>query len=678
MEHAFDSDKEKGNMGRVKIRYAIELIVAGALALVMVLPACRKEEPPLDRNKAPETSLTSAPAETTATDYRVHMYWRGADNDGVVTRYMWYLSDTLVTLDPENNPDAEGLDWNPDARIADYVKGRFTTRTDTVITFTGFDATRGSQINRQAFHIVAIDDGGAIDPTPARLQFLARVKGIPVVHFWTNVGSGDVPYDPLALDTISMFVPFTIKFRGQTVNNVITGYRWSYGSAVFPDYNGDGTPDWLIPADQSEIVSVELRNSGSEVIPSGIFNFKAIARDEAGALSRTDLATGVGVCRVVVNHDPDTKLDPQCVLSFTPQNGVPQQMDVNFLDGIPDTLPDSSLVRMVYWGWDHPLDRANLQWDPPLPIRFQFQYNRWSIDETGARVADKLSPWYPLKNAEDTNPGAGVSDLYRDRDSTTMRVGTFNYRFLVRSFDEQKRPDGTPAVVSFVGNFPPRVDSIKAGFYTRQGVTPPPADRRFVWARNDTIVIGWNSSQVVARGDTLCPYAVKVSPENRGTITRSYRYTVIAGGHDDRRDPPRSGIKGWKYGVFDPDEDRTYYKEGEWQFDKPLNALEQEIAFDIIAPYWKGVPEAPAYNRTVTDSLVANPPLFLGGQTITVSGLDYKDTQSFKEGIRGESPEFDANGNVIPGNHWIENEYYFANYARRDTRQIPLFLKLVK
>jgi len=678
VEHAFDSDKEKGNMGRVKIRYAIELIVAGALALVMVLPACRKEEPPLDRNKAPETSLTSAPAETTATDYRVHMYWRGADNDGVVTRYMWYLSDTLVTLDPENNPDAEGLDWNPDARIADYVKGRFTTRTDTVITFTGFDATRGSQINRQAFHIVAIDDGGAIDPTPARLQFLARVKGIPVVHFWTNVGSGDVPYDPLALDTISMFVPFTIKFRGQTVNNVITGYRWSYGSAVFPDYNGDGTPDWLIPADQSEIVSVELRNSGSEVIPSGIFNFKAIARDEAGALSRTDLATGVGVCRVVVNHDPDTKLDPQCVLSFTPQNGVPQQMDVNFLDGIPDTLPDSSLVRMVYWGWDHPLDRANLQWDPPLPIRFQFQYNRWSIDETGARVADKLSPWYPLKNAEDTNPGAGVSDLYRDRDSTTMRVGTFNYRFLVRSFDEQKRPDGTPAVVSFVGNFPPRVDSIKAGFYTRQGVTPPPADRRFVWARNDTIVIGWNSSQVVARGDTLCPYAVKVSPENRGTITRSYRYTVIAGGHDDRRDPPRSGIKGWKYGVFDPDEDRTYYKEGEWQFDKPLNALEQEIAFDIIAPYWKGVPEAPAYNRTVTDSLVANPPLFLGGQTITVSGLDYKDTQSFKEGIRGESPEFDANGNVIPGNHWIENEYYFANYARRDTRQIPLFLKLVK
>ena len=654
-------------MGRVKIRFAIELIAAGALALAMVLPACRKEEPPLDRNRAPETSLTSSPAGTTA-DYLVHMYWRGTDNDGVVTRYMWYISDTLL------NPE---LDWNPDARIADYVRGRFTTRTDTVITFTGFDALRGSQVNRQAFHIVAIDDGGDIDPTPARLQFLARVRGIPVVQFWTNVGSGDVPYNPNALDTISMFVPFSIKFRGETINNIITGYRWSYGSLVLPDYNGDGTPDWLIPADQSDSVSVKLLNSGNEVIPSGIFNFKAIARDEAGALSRTDLVTGVGVCRVVVNHDPDTKLDEKCVVSFTPQDGVPQQMDVNFLDGIPDTLPDSSLVRMVYWGWDDPKDRANLEFDPPLPIRFQFQYNRWSIDETGARVAEKLSPWYPLKNPEDTNPGAGVSDLFRDRDSTTMRVGTFNYRFLVRSFDEQKKPDGIPAVVSFVGNFPPRIDSVMTGFYTRQGVSPPPPDRRFVWTTNDTMVIGWNSSQVAARGDTLCPYAIKVSPELRGTITRSYRYTIRAGGHDDRRDPQRSGIKGWKYGVFDSDDDRTYYKEGEWQFDKSLNVFDQDIAFDIIAPFWRSVPGFAAYNAAVADSLVANPPLFLGQQLITVSGLDYKDTQSFKEGIRGET-SIDENGQVIPGNHWIETEYFFANYARRDMRQIPLYLKLVK
>jgi hypothetical protein len=668
-------------MGRVKIRCAIELAAAGALALLMILPACRKEEPPLDRNKPPETYLTSSPAETTATDYRVHMYWRGTDNDGVVTRYMWYISDTLVTLDPANNPDAEGLDWNPEARIADYLLGRFTTRTDTVITFTGYDAERGAQINRQAFHIVAIDDGGDLDPTPARLQFLARVRGVPIVQFWTDVGGGDVPYNPYALDTISMFVPFSIKFRGTTINNIITGYRWSYGNEVLPDYNGDGTPDWLIPSDQSEIVSIELPNSGTEVIPSGIFNFKAIARDEAGALSRTDLITGVGVCRVVVNHDPDTRFDTRCVVSFTPQNGVRQQMDVNFLDDIPDTLPDSSLVRMVYWGWDDPLDRNHLQYEPPLPIQFQFQYNRWSIDESGARVADKLSPWYPLKNPEDTNPKADVSDPFVNRDSTTMRVGTFNYRFLARSFDEQKKPDGTPAVVSFIGNFPPKIDSLRTGFYTKQGT--PIAQQVFIWTTNDTILVGWNGNQIVARGDTLCPYSVKASADTLGTLTRSYRYQIRAAGHDDRRDPPHSGIKGWRYGIFDPEEDRAYYKEGEWQFDKPLNVLEQDITFDITIPYWKPLGRyadiALAHNAASLDSAIANPPAFLGLQTITVTGLDYKDTQSFKEGIRGISPEFDADGNVIPGSGgWIENEYYFANYARRDKRTIGMFLKLVK
>jgi hypothetical protein len=668
-------------MGRVKIKSAIELIIAGTFVLAMILPACRKEAPPLDRNRAPETILTSSPTETTSTDYRVHMYWRGTDVDGVVTRYIWYISDTLMTLDPEHNPDAEGLDWNPASRIADYLRGHFTTRTDTIFTFKGFDAAKGAEINRQAFHIAAIDDGGKIDPTPARLQFLARVKGIPVVHFWTNIGNGDVPYNQNALDTISMFVPFDIKFNATTVNNLITGYRWSYGGNVYPDYNNDGNPDWDIPASQTDIVTVQLTNSGNAVIPSGVFNFKGIARDEAGAISATNLQSGVGVCRVVVNHDPDTRVDPACQCFYTPMStGVPESLTVNFLDGAPDTLPYNSLLRMFYWGWDDPKDRAHLQYNPPLPIRFQFAYNRWAYDDFGAIVADKLSPWYPLKTPEDTNPNAGVADLYRDRDSTTMRVGTFNYRFLVRSFDEQDKNDGTPAVVSFVGNFPPKIDSLRTGFWDRWGFSsggvPNPAREAFHYSKNDTIVIGWNGSAFLARGDTLGPMGTPVfiySPPDT-TITYSFQFTIRAGGHDDHRDPPGSGIKGWKYTVTDPDQDMTYYKEGEWQFDKPLNTLEQQCSFSITIPYHRNV----AAYRHVVDSLVHNPPPFLGEQAIAVTGMDIKDTDDFQEGIRGISPEYDASGNVIPANDWITIDYYLANYARRDTRNTNLYLKLVK
>jgi hypothetical protein len=668
-------------MGRVKIRSAAELVIAATFVIVMVLPACRKENPPLDRNRAPETILTSSPTETTATDYRVHMYWRGTDNDGVVTRYIWYISDTVMTLDPVRNPDAEGLDWNPGSRIADYLKGRFTTKTDTVITFKGFDDSKGAEVNRQAFHIASIDDGGKIDPTPSRLQFSARVKGIPIVHFLTNLGDGDVPYNPNALDTISMFVPFDVKFNATTVNNIITGYRWSYGGAVYPDYNNDGNPDWQIPASQSELVTIHLQNSGNDVIPSGVFNFKGIARDEAGAVSTTSLVTGEGVCRVVVNHDPDTRVDAACQIFFTPQSSsVPESLTVNFLDGAPDTLPYNSLLRLFYWGWDDPKDRGSLQHNPPVPIHFQFAFNRWGYDDFGLMVAEKLSPWYPLKTPEDTNPNAGVSDLYRDRDSTTMRVGTFNYRFLVRSFDEQNKNDGTPSVVSFIGNYPPQIDSLRMGFWDRWGFShlgvPDPTRETFHYARNDTIVIGWFGTPFLARGDTLCPMGTPQYNFNAPdtSVTYSFQFTIRGWGHDDRRDPPGSGIKGWKYSVTDGDQDLTYYKEGEWQFDKPLNTIEQHCAFSVTIPYHRNLT---AY-RHVVDSLTHNPPLFLGTQTIGVTGMDLRDTEPFSEGIRGISPEFDLNGNVIPANNWITIDYYFANYARRDTRHTNVYLKLVR
>jgi len=370
---------------------------------------------------------------------------------------------------------------------------------------------------------------------------------------------------------------------------------------------------------------------------------------KAQARSATDAALvspwSDGSELTVKNHDPDTRiLRGWCF--FTPQStGLPDSMLVDFGDNLPDTLPNRSRLRLEYEGWDNALAGQS-----PVPIRFQFAYRRWAIDDDGRTVAEKLSPWYPLRTPEDTNP-KDLNPLTRDRDSTTMRVNMFNYQFFVRSFDEQNRADATPAAVTFYGDFSPTIDSVSVGFYDQ-------VSHAFREVRNDTLLIGWSGSPGQSRGVVMNPYEVK--PEGGGTV-KSYKFVIRAAGHDDRREPPGSAIRAWKFTISDPDAEYQYAKEGEWLFDKPLNALEQEIILRIQA---------------FADFDVNNPPEYLGAQVVRVFGRDNQIVESL-EGIRGLTPQFDANGNPIPGNYWIWNSYILTLYERSTTLAFPLYLKLI-
>ena len=529
-----------------RVTYAVEVTIVTLVVILMILPACRKEAEPLDRNRAPETYLTMAPPETTSADYRIHLYWHGVDKDGVVTKFIWYRSDTLLTLDPIGEPDIELLDWDPEARKEDYLKGRFTTKTDTVFIFTGFDTNTGAMQNRQAFHIVAVDDGGKIDPSPERLQFFARVKGIPKVKFWTQLDPDSPPqtYNSENLDTIAMFTPFKLYFTSNTVNNIITGYRWIYSGKVRPDFNNDGVPDWYVPlVDPPETVDVDLTNTGDEALPSGDFFFRVIARDEAGALSKSDIITGEGACNVVINHDPDTRvLRAECF--FKNKRNVDSMIVLEYddlHDSKPDTLPYKSRLRVHYAGWDDPDDIASLEYPPPneIPIRFQFMFERWGIDEN-QNQSSYATPWYPTARAEDTN-------RFADEDSTTMRIGTYRYMFAVRSFDEQYRPDGTPDSIYFCGNFPPKIEEFQIGY----DAAPLIPDVYFTPISGDTFYIGLDKV-FQFRPDTASAYHVAFDGEKR-RYTYYYSLMLKGGGRDDDRDPPGSGIKGWKFiidGVF--------------------------------------------------------------------------------------------------------------------------------
>jgi len=642
-------------MGKLQAKYAYGVMIL-LLVVTMILPACRREAPPLDRNIAPETFLTSSPPETTETDYRVHLYWHGLDKDGEVVKYMFYISDTLLTLKPDEEPEQELLDWNPALRGSDYRKGTFTTRTDSVFIFKGYDDKAGAMVNRQAFHIVAIDDGGKIDPTPARLQFLAKVRGIPKVQYWINTGSGFLPYTYQRLDTISMFVPFAIKFFATTVNNQITGYRWTYGGKILPDENNDGAPEWYIPSTSPpETVTVTILNQGEDKQPSGVFNFKVIARDEAGALSQSNMVTGEGICKIVINHDPDTRvIGGECF--FTPQStGQPESLRVDFNDGIPDTLPFGSILRLDYLGWDDKRDLPTLENTPPLPIRFQFRYIRWYHETDGSVAGTRLTPWYPFTGPEDTNPGADLDDPTRDQDSTSMRIGSYNYYFLVRSFDEQLRPDGTPDTVTFYGNFPPTIDSV--GFYYEDLFHIG----QHVKVKTDTIYLGWRNRPY--EEDTVNVYRLDFLPT--GEVTKYYKIILTADGHDDHRDPLGSDIKEWWFDIYDPDYDYSY--KGEHDF-IGSNVLSQEMYFKFTFPF----------EEAFTDSVVNNPPPYFGEQVLTLIGGDKSSNESFVEQIRGKTPEFDENGNLKPGQDlWIRQTFTYSANSKKDKVIKRFYIKLV-
>ncbi|MBN1164558.1 MAG: hypothetical protein JXB45_08265 [Candidatus Krumholzibacteriota bacterium] len=646
----------------------IGLIVLAGTFLSLLLPACRQEVDPLDRNRAPETHLTIAPPETTNAKYKVHLYWHGEDQDGVVTRFLWYRSDTLRTLRPDIEPEIDQLDWNPEARREDLLRANITTATDTVFIFEGYDDVTFVGSNRQAFHIVAVDDGGLMDKTPARLQFVAEVEGVPEVEFWYDSLGTWTPFDPSNLDTISMFEDLSVKFFATTVSGSINGYRWVYGGKTYPDDNNDGSPEWYIPV-ENETVLVTIENSlEGDYLPSGDFYLKVIARDEAGALSRSDVSSGVGVYHTVINHDPDVRILHGDNF-FTKQNGDTAIRTVNFDPSHIDTLPYNSRLLLHYLGWDDEEDILQYT-DPVRPIQFRYQYS-WLGQGLDGSLASYTRWWLP-ELAEDTNCDS-------DEDSVTIRVGSYDYTFLVRSYDEQYQYDHTPAEVFFVGNHSPTIDDVTIGFdsipFTRADEDHP-GNMDWRPLDTDTLIIGLKTAYFY-RGDTCTAYE-RVHDYDREKILFRFKFYIKLAGHDHPEDPPGSAIKGWKYNL-DAAEDYYFRKENEWIFE-PLflgNYLELEFRLDVpFDPAWNGIGFAPP-----DPAFVENPPGWMGEQQLIIRASDLAGNATFQDGIRWSTPTFDPRndpcGNMIALGEVRSIQRSPANYARSDLRSPSFYIKMV-
>jgi hypothetical protein len=505
----------------MKLRVGFFLFV---VCVTVVLHSCRRNQPTLvDANRAPDTEVWYAPPDSTEYQYLVHVYWRGVDRDGVVTRYIWTIKDS-ITPPP--------LGWNPAERIRDLRQGHFTTRTDSIFSFTAFRNVGGVGLkkNRQAFYISAIDDNGVYDPFPAAVEFIATVDKLPKIVFETEITkvlNGNVTkekklFDPAELDTVGMFRPFNIYYSGSTVNGEIRAYKF------FPLTSSVSIPNSDVWTEDLTDTLREFSNVDADAIPSGRLRLAAQVRDDAGAESRVDAGQfREGVCQIVVNYEPDTDIFGVTNTFF--RGGTTVVDSVNFEDSEPDTVPYNSWVTLFYQGWDNPYDSSLCADVVNECIAYQVQYTRvGNIDggpAEGGSVVSSTVRWLP-EDGEDNNP-------FGTPDSTSLTLGCEVYDIRVRSVDEYEKPDGTPAEVSITGSFTPVLDDV--ALVNFDGTIAGDGDT-LTWDY-------WNPANYKSSPLDTLDFSNPIDPQ----VVKQFFFVISATGHDSPKEQDGAGVKGWLY-----------------------------------------------------------------------------------------------------------------------------------
>ena len=266
-----------------------------ALAFVCMLAAgCSDSTGPVEReSSSPETELTSGPAESDTTTFRVHFFWSGSDKDGEVVRYRF-------AVDADTVPPVS--EWED------------TTATDMALEFPVDPATA---LRPHAFMVAAEDNDGRLDPTPARRLFTTST-----IRPTSCITRGPAAFNPLVPPT------FTFEWTGEDPDGGDTEGGGDLSSFEYllmkvgarvdpldvsheplPPYNqlfyidlinravGDGLPG---PYDDWKWVPVQGRLRRFVSVSEGEYIFVVRAVDEAGA-RESALELGCNIRRFTVS-----------------------------------------------------------------------------------------------------------------------------------------------------------------------------------------------------------------------------------------------------------------------------------------------------------------------------------------------------------------------------------------
>jgi hypothetical protein len=293
------------------MRWSAGVFVALVGLILVVGPGCRKiPTENNDRNRAPDTYLSAAPADTIAggglsrVPHRFRAQWAGSDVDGEVVGF--FVAVTETTIDVTN-----GRPFRlPPPRPSQY---RFTTSRESLFVF---DVLEGRGTDREhALYVFSVDNQGKVDPTPAVTHFVARDPHLPGLLFTDAQAFGTVylanglggvtptPFNRAIKDSfeLPLHVPRDTIPSGGRVQFSWQGFDEDFASSI-TGYLFKLTETEFIRTDSlTKSVSYGPGTENPAPLPIGLNVFRIRAIDEAGGTTQPD-----AVRRFFVNFSPDT------------------------------------------------------------------------------------------------------------------------------------------------------------------------------------------------------------------------------------------------------------------------------------------------------------------------------------------------------------------------------------
>jgi hypothetical protein len=179
------------------------LLTLAALTIIgLGFVACDREtQPPLE-NKPPNTTIANVPVDSSLQRAVITVYWDGEDEDGFVQNYQYRV---VSKLEPTGLIDT--TEW-----------------TDTIATQVTIPVRSDDSSNFQIFQVRAIDDKGAVDPTPAEKELFTYTTSFPATTILYPTDGQQLLIDNEITD---WFLGINLNFEGVDIDGEILQYGYA-------------------------------------------------------------------------------------------------------------------------------------------------------------------------------------------------------------------------------------------------------------------------------------------------------------------------------------------------------------------------------------------------------------------------------------------------------------------